>query len=366
MRQEIIVIREDRAKEKEREQLPQFPNEHQEKRKIYDKLLAREQENEKLRNRLEGALDDNHNLKLLLQSNEESKSNRDMRNSRREVSRALLDQDGQVREFHEEQRKMKATISRLEVENQRLKRENYDLLSDLKIYKKRLQEFGDVEGINEELSQKNKRVMQLNQELIENDKLLDRFEDELERRDRQIEKLKVKLGSRDEEIDQLKFKLNEYQKRLEKISKNEHKLVLIMQENQNLKDELRKRRASPSPSPTRSRDNSLMVSNADDSERIKQLELKLEDLMALIERLRAEIEDYKERYEKAMKECKFWERQRDEIAEKLNDMEALLELKKEEIMRKILTNSMMSVKIFVLMAGLKASRKAIVELQKRK
>jgi chromosome segregation ATPase len=220
----------------------------------------------------------------------------------------------------------------------------------VKIYKKRLQEYGNIEGMSQELNLKNKKLMEMNTELVENDKLLQRFEDELDRKDKIIEKLRVKLGAKEEEIHQLKFKLNEYQKRFEKVSNNEHKITLLIKENKRLKNQL-------SNMPVQKINNASMVSNGDDSERIKALEIKLEDLMALIERLRKEIEDYKERYEKAMKEAKFWENQRDEIAEKLHDVEALLEIKKEELMRKILTISMMSVKLTLIMAGMKAMAK---------
>jgi chromosome segregation ATPase len=270
-----------------------------------------------------------------------------------------------MKNFMEDFREMKEKVSSLEVTNQRLKRENYDLKSDVKIYKKRLQEFGNVEGMSEELKLKQKKLMEMNRELIENDKLLQRFEDELDKKDERINKLRVKLGAKEEEIHKLKYKLNEYQKRLEKVSSNEHKITLLIKENKRLKKELANRptiQRSPSPKPN----NSSMVSNENDSEMIKALELKLKDLMALIEKLRKEIEDYKERYEKAVKECKFWEQQRDEIAEKLHDLEGLLEIKKEELMRKILTISMMSVKLTITMAGLKASRNRIVNLEKNK
>ena len=279
-----------------------------------------------------------------------------MRNSRREMSEQMLNQGGQVHNLMEDYREMKERMGTLEVANQRLKRDNYDLMSDVKIYKKRLQEYGNIEGMSEELNLKNKKLMEMNHELIENDKLLQRFEDELDRKDQIIEQMKVKLGSKEEQIHQLKYKLNEYQKRFEKVANNDHKITLLIRENANLKDQLQNR-----PEPHINNDS--FESNGNDSERIQILESKVEDLTALIEKLRREIEDYKERYEKALKEAKFWEQQRDEIAEKLHDMEGLLELKKEELMRKILTVSMMSVKLTLLMAGIKSCRKRIVQLE---
>ena len=279
-----------------------------------------------------------------------------MRNSRREMSEQMLNQGGQVHNLMEDYREMKERMGTLEVANQRLKRDNYDLMSDVKIYKKRLQEYGNIEGMSEELNLKNKKLMEMNHELIENDKLLQRFEDELDRKDQIIEQMKVKLGSKEEQIHQLKYKLNEYQKRFEKVANNDHKITLLIRENANLKDQLQNR-----PEPHINNDS--FESNGNDSERIQILESKVKDLTALIEKLRREIEDYKERYEKALKEAKFWEQQRDEIAEKLHDMEGLLELKKEELMRKILTVSMMSVKLTLLMAGIKSCRKRIVQLE---
>ena len=262
-----------------------------------------------------------------------------------------MGQEDAVRTLRKDNGKLREELSAREVEMQRLKRENYDLASDVKIYKKRLQEFEGMERVSRELDHKSRQLHQMNDELIENDKLLQRFEDELDRKDAKIEKLTVKVGAKEEEIHQLKFKLNEYQKRLEKVSKNETKITLLIEENERLREQV-----------VLKPNNASFDSTGEDSERIKTLELKLTDLLALIERLRAEIENWKKKYEEAMKECKFWEKKRDEIAEKLNNTEILLEKKKEEVMRKIVTVSMLSVKLSILMGGLRASRNKIKQM----
>lgn len=312
-----------------------------------------------------------------------------MRNSKKDVSRALLEQEDELFALRKENRKSKEEIENLEVELQRLKRENYDLKSDIKILKKRIQEFGHLDQAASDFEKQNKRLRAAEHELIENDKLLQRFEDELDRKNRRIEDLTVKLGSRNEEIHQLKFMLNEYQKKKNKVVSNNTKVTVLMKEKEtifieyeNLQEENRqlkkkmkqlekeneklRNKASNKPHTSPRQTNVSFDSMGDESERIKQLELNLAELLALIEKLRKENNDWKIKYENAMKEVRLWKKRRNQIADELDETQVLLEQKKEEIMRKIFHISMLSVKLSVTMFALEHRVKLYDSLKKKK
>jgi chromosome segregation ATPase len=298
-----------------------------------------------------------------------------IRNSRREVSRALLEQEDESQRLRKENRELKEEQEGAQVEIQRLKRENYDLKSDCKILQKRMQEFGDVDKLQRELNQKSIKLQKLQEELIENDRLLQRFEDELDNKNRKMTKLNITVGSKNEEIDQLKFRLNEYQKRGQKINQKDTRVMILVKEKETLilemeklrrqneglrKDLQEKPKVEKVEVPVH---NASFGSDGEDTERIRVLEVKLDDLMELIRRLRKENKELREKYEDALKEVNLWKQRRDEIAEKYSELEGLLEEKKKEIMRKIFTISMLSVKISVLLFGLRHRTNEYKQLQ---
>ena len=261
---------------------------------------------------------------------------------------ALQEREEELFQMKTQNRNMMDQINNYELELKKLKRENFNLNSDMKIFQKRLEEIPDKEALLKELREKDHQIKIMNEEILENEALLQRFENELDKKRTKIEKLEYRIDAKTEEIHQLKYKLNEYQKRFEKVTIYESKIQLLIKENEELKH-LVQMSASRI-------DNSAINTNGDDFEgRIIILENQIEDLSELVKRLKKELREMKVKCDEALKNCKYWEKKRDELAEQVNDLEVTIDEKIEENGRKAMSISLQRVKIFVLMAGLKHS-----------
>lgn len=111
----------------------------------------------------------------------------------------------EVIKIREESHEWKKRYELKEVEVKRLKRENHDLKSDLKIYLKRIEDLGDTNQIQHRLSHNKQTIRSLEDENLENERLLMKFEEELQRKTDKLDELFVLIGSKDEEIGQLRY-----------------------------------------------------------------------------------------------------------------------------------------------------------------
>ena len=279
----------------------------------------------------------------------------DEKNTRREVNLALKSTEEEMLSLTKSNRKLEEQIITHQIELKHIRRENFNLISDIKIYKKRLEEFPELEVMLDRLRDKDEQLKLMDDEAIENEQLIQKFEEELDKKQSKINDLGIKIGSKTEEIHQLKYKLNEYQKRSEKISGNEKKIEILILENEKFREIIKM---------SSSKVNTSVLTNKDFSEsQLGMFENQIEDLRKLVARLRKELKQLKRKYEEALKEVKFWQRKRDEVADKLNDLESLYQDKVEENTKKAMIISKMVMKLFMLTCALKHSQNQILKLQ---
>lgn len=98
--------------------------------------------------------------------------------------------------------------------------------------------------------------------------------------------------------------------------------------------------------------NTSNLTNEDNSDRIAELEAMIRRLKALVKKLTSQLEKLKEDYEEAMNQAKFWERKRDEIADKFHDLEDRYDEKVKDNVKKTMTISLLGMKVFLLMNGI--------------
>lgn len=316
LQRDIIFLRENTNNNQDPQSM--HPNE---RKKLHDKIFAQNEQIKNLNNELQNLSDDNLNLER------------------------MLNDKGMNPNFDNDVRELRDRIAADDIQIKHLNRENFNLLSDIKIYKKRLEEFNQLKDMGDDSSDKDKIIRALEDEAIENEQLLQRFEQELDKKDNKILSQNTTIQSQNEEIDQLKYKLNEYLKRNSKNGLNKDKIELLIQENEKLRGIIQMGASKLGGS---------SFSNGNESSLgIERLEKEVEDLRALVERLKKEVRELKDKLAEAVKKAAFWEKKRDEIASKLHDLEALYEHVVEENQKKLMTISMMSIKIYLLMSGIK-------------
>ena len=252
----------------------------------------------------------------------------------------------------------------LQEKNRTLRQENAGFKGDLKAHERQKKEnqfeisklekkMGNVrsaKALEEDLADRDRKIMDLEDEILDNEKTLQRVERELETKEVKYERLRSDLGSRTEELHLLKYKLNEYQKKYEKYSSVEKKITILVRENEQLKRDL----GQKTPVAL-----SGVTNNTEWEDKLQQIQEQVEDLRELVKRLKKQLKEAQEQRQEAIKKAKMWEELRDKIAEEKDRLEYRYEDKVEENERKTLALSKAAVKIFVMMAGFKMKVKEI-------
>ena len=226
---------------------------------------------------------------------------------------------------------------------------------ELHTMEKKVMNYMSVDVLRETLNNKEDQLNRIEILNVDNEKLLQKFEDELERKTIKIDQLEFENGSKTEEIHQMKYKLNEYQKKYEKYSVFEKKINLLIQENEQLKRAIESGKTRLGTSTLEDKD--------DYEDRIAELEQQIIILKDLVNKLRAELDNWRKRYFEMKEKAEFWEVQRDEAVEKFTSLEYRYEDKCKEAEEKTVTISQLSAKIYVLLTGMRLMHNEIERLQ---